>query len=171
MDVQLPYTRDCSPPGGELAKFCVALAQSLRMEQMCFCQLRPTLRAGIITSSPVPETRRSPRIRSEKRPQGGTLCAVRKPSYFGPVFTDGQGDRGNYCVPRHTPPPPYASTALSKHGVGVELPFVGIFGTTVFVVPDVTWGLKTVYHTLPPDDVCFLAIPALSLPQPVAICI
>jgi len=40
-------------------------------------------------------------------------------------------------------------------GVGVEPLFLGIFGTTVFVVPDVTWGLKTVYHTLPPNDVCF----------------
>jgi hypothetical protein len=39
--------------------------------------------------------------------------------------------------------------------VGVEPLFLGIFGTTVFVVPDVTWGLKTVYHTLPADDVCF----------------
>ena len=39
--------------------------------------------------------------------------------------------------------------------MGVEPLFLGIFGTTVFVVPDVTWGLKTVYHTLPPDDVCF----------------
>ena len=53
------------------------------------------------------------------------------------------------------PPPPCTSTALSKHGVGVEPLFLGIFGTTVFVVPYVTWGLKTVYHTLPPDDVCF----------------
>ena len=53
------------------------------------------------------------------------------------------------------PPPPGASMALSKHGVGVEPLFLGIFGTTVFVVPDVTWGLKTVYHTLPLDDVCF----------------
>ena len=59
------------------------------------------------------------------------------------------------CGQKGTPPPPCASTALSKHGVGVELPFLGIFGTTVFVVPDVTWGLKTVYHTLPPHDVCF----------------
>ena len=55
----------------------------------------------------------------------------------------------------HTPPPPCASTALSKHGVGVEPPFLGICGTTVFVVPDVTWSLKPFYHTLPPDDVCF----------------
>ena len=31
---------------------------------------------------------------------------------------------------------------------------VGIFGTTVFVVSDVTWGLKTFYRTLPPNDVC-----------------
>ena len=53
------------------------------------------------------------------------------------------------------PPPPCASTALSKQGVGVELLFLGIFGTTVFVVPDVTWGLKTFYRTLPPNDVCF----------------
>ena len=51
--------------------------------------------------------------------------------------------------------PPCASTALSKHGVGVEPLFLGIFGTTAFVVPDVTWCLKTFYHTLPPDNVCF----------------
>ena len=56
---------------------------------------------------------------------------------------------------RSTPPPPCASTALSKHGVGVEPLFLGIFGTTVFVVPNVTWGLDTLYHTLPTDDVCF----------------
>ena len=30
-----------------------------------------------------------------------------------------------------------------------------IFGTTVLGVPHVTWGLKTFYHTLPPNDVCF----------------
>ena len=36
--------------------------------------------------------------------------------------------------------------------------FLGIFGTTVFVVPDVTWGLKTVYHTLPPDDVVLMIL-------------
>ena len=59
------------------------------------------------------------------------------------------------AVAWRTPPPPCTSTALSKHGVGVEPRFLGILGTTVFVVPDVTWGLKTVYHTLPPDDVCF----------------
>jgi hypothetical protein len=53
-----------------------------------------------------------------------------------------------------TPSPPCASTALSKHRVG-ELLFLGIFGTTVFGVPDVTWGLKTFYPTLPPNDVCF----------------
>ena len=60
-----------------------------------------------------------------------------------------------YYASSSYPPPPCASTACSKHGVGIEPPFLGIFGTTVFVVPDVTWGLKTVYHTLPPDDVCF----------------
>ena len=60
-----------------------------------------------------------------------------------------------YYASSSYPPPPCASTAWSKHGVGIEPPFLGIFGTTVFVVPDVTWGLKTVYHTLPPDDVCF----------------
>ena len=49
-----------------------------------------------------------------------------------------------------TPPPPCASTALSKHRVGVEPLFLGVFGTTAFVVPDVTWGLKAFYHTLPP---------------------
>ena len=69
-----------------------------------------------------------------------------------------------------TPPPPYASTALSMHGVGVELPFLGIFGTTVFVVPDVTWGLKTVYHTLPPDDVCFDMILSHSCSFPSTAC-
>ena len=26
-------------------------------------------------------------------------CAVRKVGYLGPAFNDGQGDRGNYCVP------------------------------------------------------------------------
>ena len=54
-----------------------------------------------------------------------------------------------------TPPPPCASTALSEHGVGVEPLVLGIFGTTVFVVPDVTWGLKSFYHTLPRTGVCF----------------
>ena len=29
---------------------------------------------------------------------------------------------------RHTPPPPCASMALSKHGVGVKPLFIGIFG-------------------------------------------
>ena len=38
------------------------------------------------------------------------------------------------------PPPPCTSRALSKHGVGVVPLFLGIFGTTGFVVPDVTWG-------------------------------
>ena len=66
-----------------------------------------------------------------------------------------------------TPPPP---CALSKHGVGVELPFLGIFGTAVFVVPDVTWGLKTVYHTLPPDDVCFDMILSHSCSFPSTAC-
>ena len=54
-----------------------------------------------------------------------------------------------------TPLPPCANTALSKHGVGVELLFFGIFRTTVFVVLDVTWRLKTFYRTLPSNDVCF----------------
>ena len=80
-------------------------------------------------------------------------------------------------MPGHgrTPPPPCASTALSKHRVvrtviscrwdtwgdghrrimakhrvGVETLFLGNFGTTVFVVPDVRWGLKPFYHTLQP---------------------
>ena len=80
-------------------------------------------------------------------------------------------------MPGHgcTPPPPCASTALSKHRVvrtviscrwdtggdghhrimakhrvGVETLFLGTFGTTVFVVPDVRWGLKPFYHTLQP---------------------
>ena len=56
------------------------------------------------------------------------------------------------------PPPPCAGTALSKHGVDVEPLFLGIFGTTVFVVPYVTWGLKTFYRTLPPNDVYFEVI-------------
>ena len=53
-----------------------------------------------------------------------------------------------------TPPPPCASTALWKHRVGVERLFLGLLGTTVFVVPDVTWGLKPLHRTLPPDDFC-----------------
>ena len=57
-----------------------------------------------------------------------------------------------------TPPPPCASTALSKHGVGVEPLFLRIFGTIVFVFSDVTWVLKTIYDTLQPDDVCFEVI-------------
>ena len=63
--------------------------------------------------------------------------------------------KSKQCTVSRTPPPPCASTALSKHGVGVEPLFLGISGTTVLGVPDVTWGSKTVYHTLPPDDVCF----------------
>ena len=38
----------------------------------------------------------------DERHRGRTVCcarAVRKVGYFGPVFPDGQGDRGNYCVP------------------------------------------------------------------------
>ena len=33
--------------------------------------------------------------------EGLALCTVRKVGCFGPVFPDGQGDRGNYCVPIH----------------------------------------------------------------------
>ena len=61
------------------------------------------------------------------------------------------GDRQSTC----TPPPPCASTALSKPGVGVEPLFLGIFGTTVFEVSDVARDLNTFYRTLPPDNVCF----------------
>ena len=32
---------------------------------------------------------------------GAAPCAVRKVGWFGPVFPDGQGGRGNYCVPIH----------------------------------------------------------------------
>ena len=39
---------------------------------------------------------------------------------------------------------------MAKHRVGVETLFLGNFGTTVFVVPDVRWGLKPFYHTLQP---------------------
>ena len=58
----------------------------------------------------------------------------------------------------YTPPPPCASTALSRHRVGVEPLFSGIFGTSVFVVPHVRWGLKPFYRTLQSNDVCFDAI-------------
>ena len=52
-------------------------------------------------------------------------------------------------------PAPCASPALSKHGVGVEPLFLGIFGSTVFVVPYITWCSETFHRTLPPDDVFF----------------
>ena len=39
---------------------------------------------------------------------------------------------------------------MAKHRVGVETLFLGTFGTTFFVVPDVRWGLKPFYHTLQP---------------------
>ena len=51
------------------------------------------------------------------------------------------------------PWPPCASTALSKHAVGVEPLFEGIFGTSVFVVPHVRRGLK--HRTLQANGVCF----------------
>ena len=61
-----------------------------------------------------------------------------------------------------TPPgPPYLPPlplAQARPCLSVEPLFLRIFGTIVFVVSDVTWVLKTIYHTLQPDDVCFEVI-------------
>ena len=45
---------------------------------------------------------------------GGAPCAVRKVRNFGPIFPDGQRDRGHHCGPIHRTAPD--SYSVQKHG-------------------------------------------------------
>ena len=49
------------------------------------------------------------RLRLRPGQLGGAPCVVRRVGDFRSVFSDGHGDRGSHCVPRHRPSPDFYS--------------------------------------------------------------